>query len=364
MSVNKFIELFKEEFEADIIDSVSLSDDKYKSIDIFGVIKTNAIEILSDDTEAFKEAKVKWVEEFFQDAKLYVEGIGNIWQNQARFDQLINDVEKGNIVPFVGSGMSVKSGFMTWVDFLKYLQQYSDVDDARFDYLSTERKFDELASELCDSMDSTMNAEILGNTFRIPTDQVRLRLDGAVCIIPTIFKDLIVTTNYDNVLETVLQNFNVHFEKMTGLRIEDYQPAALGGARILLKLHGDALNLNSRVLTKAEYDVAYAPDSKYVRVLADLYSANQFLFLGCSLNGDRTLDVFRLVFSEEKVYKKHYAFLPVGTDLVELADINKHVKEKDDYLRTMGIYPIWYSGEHDDAILHLLVALLARVGIE
>ena len=166
MSIDKFIEFFREEFESDVTQSTVISDDS-ETISIFGIIETSPMEILTDDPAALQEAKLKWANEFFDEANSYVIGINAIWQNDSRFKEILREVKVGNLTPFIGSGMSAESGFSTWKDFLKYLQRFGDVSDEDFDKFIKEKKYDELATVLCDTMDETMNSEIMHSTFNI-----------------------------------------------------------------------------------------------------------------------------------------------------------------------------------------------------
>ncbi len=78
------------------------------------------------------------------------------------------------------------------------------------------------------------------------------------------------------------------------------------------------------------------------KVLRQIFVSHSLLFLGCSLETDKTLELFIDVVSSEAFdIPAHFAFLP---------DPSNHQKklEKEDLLAKAKIHPIWYQVAIDD----------------
>jgi hypothetical protein len=124
--------------------------------------------------------------------------------------------------------------------------------------------------------------------------------------------------------------------------------------RLLIKLHGDFEDGQDRVLTLGEYTKAYgSSDANMVdlsqplpRLFRLILHNRPLLFLGCSLNGDRTLRVLRQV-AQDDPELIHYA-------IVELPAAGAYVPERDKFLSDHCIRPIWYpNGQHQSVALIL-----------
>ena len=129
--------------------------------------------------------------------------------------------------------------------------------------------------------------------------------------------------------------------------------------RYLLKLHGNLDNAAERVLNKAEDDAAYGSDGNIhfdcplPKLLKRLFSSYSFLFLGCSLSADRTIQTFMRVAQLEGAdnLPHHYALLACPMDTRQKSKI-------DERLANAHIAPLWYpEGEHEhvERILELLL---------
>jgi hypothetical protein len=101
----------------------------------------------------------------------------------------------------------------------------------------------------------------------------------------------------------------------------------------------------------AEYAAAYEPGSTIREELTLLYRSNSLLFLGCSLGGDRTVQLVAEVAGSDANMPKHYAFL-------ECPPTDRKRVERENWLTKRGIYPIWYTDDHDAAMSCLLSGLI------
>jgi hypothetical protein len=192
--------------------------------------------------------------------------------------------------------------------------------------------------------------------FRTPAD-----IRGAITLLPRLFDNSAITTNFDRVLERVYEAEAKPFvEKVTGRgQASAFFRAIPAGERYLLKLHGNLDNPAERVLNRAEYDAAYGNDGNIhfdfplPKILKRLFTSYSFLFLGCSLSADRTIQTFMRVAQVEGQdnLPHHYAILECPADVAR-----KHAI--DQRLADAHITAIWYpEGEHGqvERILELLL---------
>jgi hypothetical protein len=119
----------------------------------------------------------------------------------------------------------------------------------------------------------------------------------------------------------------------------------------LLRLHGEGEGPDGRVLTTAEYDAAYGTDGVLPDILSAIVGLRSLLFLGCSLQMDRTVSALRTLRARAVVQPpRHFAFLPYPS-----ADQRKQRRQ---LLSEAEIHPIYYpANNHDQCIEDLLVTL-------
>ena len=109
------------------------------------------------------------------------------------------------------------------------------------------------------------------------------------------------------------------------------------------------------MLLSDEYESAYGHGKPIRKEMEVLYCSNNLLFLGCSLGSDRTLRLLNEVGKADPGMPKHYAFLARPEDEESRLD-------REDFLTELGIYPIWYRGDHDENIRALLAGLILLEG--
>jgi len=125
------------------------------------------------------------------------------------------------------------------------------------------------------------------------------------------------------------------------------------GNKLLVKLHGNCDLVAERVLLKDEYSIAYADGNAVKDFFNRILFGQSLLFIGCSLNVDRTIQSMIGVVEEygAEALPRHFAFL-------ELKNDDDRVARKKQLARA-NIFPIWYpEGEHDDSIEALFTLML------
>lgn len=278
-------------------------------------------------------------------------------RNLARFDELKRSCQRGFVLPFVGAGMSKSAGCPEWKEYLLNLCPDAGLDrDAMRARLEENGDYEGVMNDLCATLGENRFNLDFERDFQIPDV-----IEGAVTLLPKLFDSSVVTTNFDRVLERVYETNGMAFvEKVAGRgQASSFFRAVPAGERYLLKLHGNLDNAAERVLNKSEYDIAYGNDGNIhfnfplPRLLKRLFLSYSFLFLGCSLSADRTIQTFMRVAQQEGVdnLPHHYAILACPSDTETKISIDQRLADA-------HISPIWYpEGEHEhvEQILSLLL---------
>ncbi|MBD5471097.1 MAG: hypothetical protein HDR19_08295 [Lachnospiraceae bacterium] len=178
--------------------------------------------------------------------------------------------------------------------------------------------------------------------------------NSAAYVLPYLFdSSLVMTTNFDRVLEEVFDKCHKKFEKV----ITPYEPDLLtqsrqNNPRCLFKLHGDIgpdiHDIERLIFTKTQYDRAYANDGPLMQELPQWFQSKKLLFLGCSLAKDKTMGVLQQVTSKNPGLD-HYAILACCP-----GDIPQRCIE----LGNWGISAIYYPDGRHEAVRVILERLL------
>ena len=280
-------------------------------------------------------------------------------RNERRFDELKRACQRGFVIPFVGAGMSKSAGCPEWKEYLLNL-----CPDAGFDEnvmrqrLEDDGDYERVMDDLVKKLGETRFNLDFERDFTPPGD-----LSGAVLKIPGIFDNCAITTNFDRVLEMAYEKCGKAFvEKTTGRAptgsINAFYRAIPAGDRHLLKLHGNLTNAAERVLNRGEYDSAYGNDGNIhfdfpvPRILKRLYTSLSFLFLGCSLSYDRTIQTFTKIAQDvgAESLPHHYAILGRPGDKTKRDKLEQRLADA-------HISPIWFP-EGDFEIIGAMLELL------
>ena len=218
--------------------------------------------------------------------------------------------------------------------------------------------FEDAAQCIADRFNVNILAEQVENYF----GREKFEVKGPVLLLPLLFKQGCVTTNFDVVLEKAYcENDQEFLAEYAGEDVKRAPLAAANGRHVIFKIHGRVDDERGRVLTSTEYDHAYGVDGGLSGVLNYLTSNRSLLFLGCSLGIDRTVQALRAIKADSAVaLPRHYAFLKdPGQDA--------RPKRREE-LEQAEIHPIWYPVEHDasdhDSCIEDLLVVLAEGPID
>lgn len=302
------------------------------------------------EPDTYKLTFDEWVAQRKQRMIERSEDILAAYANADRFTALKKAYQAGGVLPFVGAGMSMPSGYPDWTSYLWSVQAESHLAEGALQALLTAGDYEGAAQALYDDVGANLFSEHLQARFGCDNE-----IAGPVQWLPALFpQSHVVTTNFDPVLERVFARSSQGFDHVVlGNMLPEAVRLATEGSRLLVKMHGSCEATANRVLLAMEYEKVYADAGAVNRFFSRFIFGHSLLFLGCRLTIDRTLRIMQDVVAEEggSNLPRHYAFL-------ELADgVDRVGRAKE--LANANIFPIWYpTGEHDESIEALLVALM------
>jgi hypothetical protein len=298
---------------------------------------------------------------FLQEAKARILNTDQFNRNLSRFDELKRARQRGFVIPFVGAGMSKGAGCPEWKEYLLNICPDAGFEPAVMrQRLEEQGDYEGVMDDLLTRLgESRFNLDF-ERDFTPPGE-----LNGAVMRLPELFDNCALTTNFDRVLEMAYEKCGRAFvEKTTGRApsgsINAFYRAIPAGERHLLKLHGNLNNPSERVLSRGEYDAAYGNDGNIhfdfplPKLLKRLFTSFSFLFLGCSLSYDRTIQTFTKIAQDvgPDSLPHHYAFLASPIDPDQKTRLERRLADA-------HISAIWFPEgeyEHINDMLELLIA--------
>ena len=294
-------------------------------------------------------------------------------ENAAALEILISQLRSPmGVVPFVGAGLSVSFGFPSWQKFLTDASEFHSEPKSVIDLITKGDYIGAAGQLFAESADrfQLMVAQAFGS--KVSEEQAR---QGSVSLLPTLAKGPVITTNFDHVLETAFQAAGRPFDYViTGPQPDSVIRVMHRNELALIKIHGDAFDRSARVFTGSEYEAQYPVPASHPEAVPDavevtkqppmstvslttvsklariMFTNRPLLFLGCSLDRDRTLDVLKTLHNEVPGLT-HYAVL--GASYKSQA-IRKRRRELGDY----GIVPLWFAPGDYSGIDRLLSRLI------
>lgn len=264
-------------------------------------------------------------------------------RNELRFDQLVSCLKEETVVPFVGAGVSVAGGFPTWKDHLRKQGKTAGIAAAVIEALLAKGEYE----AIIEAIETMRGAETFAQEIRDAFSKAG-KLEAITLRITELFKDTLITTNYDRLLE---QAFDVGPGEEVQVINSTNAMTPRDPAKIaIIKLHGDVRLPGTCILGKRQYDQAYGETSLDLtrpvpRLLQYHYTTSNLLFIGCSLNNDRTIQVFRAV--KENQRAKGIIDLPQHFSIEQAPEAVAELTTRNAGLLKLGITPIWFPrGEY------------------
>jgi tetratricopeptide (TPR) repeat protein len=268
--------------------------------------------------------------------------------NRTLLSDLVRQVQSASgVVPFVGAGLSAAYHLPQWGPLLRSLAP-DEASIKELDRLLAANEYEAAAEYVFDARGAEQFNVLLARALALDVDVGK---DTAITRLGLLPAGPIVTTNFDRIIETVLVAGRVRLTVVVGDDRAKISESIQYQTNTLLKLHGDAQDPASRVLTRREYDEHY---KRWLRQLLRNMATRPMLFLGCSLQSDRPVQVLQEVVKEGQVLVHHFAFLAFpGTG--ELEARTHQLRDE------LSINPIWYPAGRYEFIDKLLDYLVERV---
>lgn len=284
------------------------------------------------------------------------EELMKIGKNKDNFDLLIREYQNGKekndmtVIPFIGAGLSAFC-YPTWKNVLQQLiDQCGGEKKNRLYQLLEKGEYENVADILAEEDEQQFYVifrEIYGYE-KIYKYMISITRE-TVSLLPFLFpSSLIITTNFDPVIECIYDG--LHCATPSIFNSPNNQPK-VNNAFTLFKIHGDIFSDNNDlVFTKKTYERFYHDGSRLVKLLEDIFRERSMLFLGASLNKDRTLDVLQKVHSK----KSHFA-------IVQCENNSEYYEQRSEELHKQGILPIFYPKNEHEWIYTILSELISKV---
>lgn len=309
------------------------------------------------DREAYEQALLAWrtgrrnevlSRDYF--IETYGDEDGAHWfeRNEQRFNQLLECLETQEVVPFIGAGISVGGGFPTWANHLRQQGRTAGIPSEQVEAWLAQGQHEEIIAHIEHELGRDVFVQEIRDVFR-----KRGSIQDITLRIPELFSDTLITTNYDHLLEQVFDTGSGGVQVLNGeTAIEPPNPQKV----TLIKIHGDVENPSHCILSKAQYDAAYGETELDLhrpipKILARYYCNNSLLFIGCSLNNDRTVQVFQATKATAGDVS-----IPQHFTIEQMPEQREALVTRNSELLRIGITAIWYpSGQYDkvEAILRL-----------
>lgn len=337
------------------------SEQASKILEDWGIGKLNnpSKAFYAGDKAAYQQALAEFRLENRNDAlskDYFLESLGTAdgthWfeRNEQRLDQLVERISEDSVVPFIGAGVSVAGGFPTWANHLRQQGRTAGIPHQQIEQWLAHGQYEQIIQYI----EETHGADAFAQEIRDVFSKTG-KIESITLRISELFKDTLITTNYDRLLEHVFDTgakFTVQvINGMSAMELPDAEKVTI------IKLHGDIKSPKKCILGKSQYDKAYGEtaldfERPIPKLLRYYFSNSSLLFVGCSLHNDRTIQVFNEVkhSSGDVEFPQHFAIEQAPESVEELAKRNSQ-------LSRLGVTALWYpKGDYGkvEAILRLV----------
>jgi NAD-dependent SIR2 family protein deacetylase len=299
--------------------------------------------------QAFREYREERRNEVLNKTYLCEQFTDDHWfqRNLDHFKQLVQCLKASNVVPFAGAGLSVAGGFPSWKDHLRQQGRTAGIDQAHIEDLLANGQYETVIEEIENKKGRDVFTQEIRDVFSRTGE-----ITDTTLRLTELFTDTVITTNYDRLIEQAFDTGEENaFQVINGMNALE-KPAV---DRVsIVKLHGDIQNPARCILSKNQYDQAYGTDQLDMtlpipKLLSYYFRNSSLLFLGCSLNNDRTMQVFQAVKDEigDADKPQHFSIEQAPEDEQELVNRNAH-------LARLGITAIWFEKGCFDYVENML----------
>lgn len=200
---------------------------------------------------------------------------------------------EGIVFPFIGAGLSKGAGIPLWKELLTEAIKDATLKGSIVPGLNLDMVEDQVVSLMGYPFYYELTAEFMAGAFTEDAFKdyvIRKCQVGAPTnlhhLISIMFPNLIVTTNYDTLLDMGRRVRIINTPQFVNHLNALPQSS-------LVKLHGTVNDPNSIVLARSKYDQVYNRDGPVYSALRILFGEGTPLFVGCSLRKDRFCNVLK-----------------------------------------------------------------------
>jgi len=140
-------------------------------------------------------------------------------RNLDHFDQLVQCLEAGSVVPFVGAGLSVAGGFPTWRAHLRQQGRTAGIDQSHIENLLADGQYETVIEEI----ENTRGRDVFTQEIRDVFSRTG-EITNTTLRLTELFTDTVITTNYDRLIEQAYDTGeNDAFQIINGLNALENQ---------------------------------------------------------------------------------------------------------------------------------------------
>ena len=283
-------------------------------------------------------------------------------KNAENFEKLVNrySQHRDSIVPFIGAGISAFA-YHVWRRALIQIAEDARFQNEEFSLWVSEagqirdpHALELAAQKLSDELTEKVFRSYLFECFspdKLATKEIQQAIPkSTAAILPELFRGPLVTTNFDHVIQEVYARSGIAIMTATPTNHETLRRALNHSTdeTYVFMLHGDITETEGMVISAESYNRVYSASSDLKIMLTRIYSEKSMLFLGCSLQVDRTMELLE---KTSTVGDQHFAIVACKPG------------QQDEMYRTLRrrmIWPILYEEGNYDSVPILLNELLKR----
>lgn len=212
-----------------------------------------------------------------------MESIENMYK-----ESLFETISKGEVVLWVGAGLSLYAGLPSGVQLREIL--YKGLTPLEKEEVGEESDLSHLADEIC-TLKGNRNyiIQTLKNTFT--RDFLSTETHKIISQIPH-FRN-IITTNYDSLFESVYGS-----GKLNVIFSDNHTPYIDAKKVNLFKIHGDLSNPDSIIITESDYNDFFSKDTEQNTiwsVIKGIIATKSILFIGYGLEDTNIQVIFNKI---------------------------------------------------------------------
>lgn len=276
------------------------------------------------------------------------------WEaNKGILDEIKNE---DNVVPFIGSGLSIPFGFPSWSSLVEKYSESSSMDaKAGIQYNRSQNNYVKCFDILIDDkINQKVKSEehlkmLISKNFSM--QNVKLNIRNNYSDILSMSYPLIFTTNYDEVLDSLgSDSYNSiifkEIEEISSVERED----------TIIHLHGSSRGTEKRhmVVTGKDYDDLYSVEDNK-RKLQSLLGNKAIFFIGYSLDDYYFMRELIKISNSNRNFVNYYSFM-INVDFEKLEHkiseyynlikiINIQAKGSDEIIKKIGFYLSYIKNE-------------------